>query len=112
MIWTVCRNVLVTCWRREEVRLSVDAEVASSLAAQIAGPEDRVLQGGDWVLCCQALWPLPSRLKQVVYLRGIMELDYADIATRLGITVAAAVVAYHRGMAKLIASHRGERRPR
>jgi DNA-directed RNA polymerase specialized sigma24 family protein len=79
--------------------------------ALLGGPEDLLILGANWRLCCQALRPLPRRLKEVVYLRGIMQLEYAEIAARLEITEAAAVVAYHRGMAKLIASHRGERPP-
>jgi len=108
VIWAACRNILARYWQREKARLSVGPEVAESLMASFAGPEDRLNRGDAWFLSSQALLRLAPTPRGVVCLRDIEELSYREIAARLEITEEAARVAHHRGMTKLLAD-RGER---
>jgi DNA-directed RNA polymerase specialized sigma24 family protein len=108
VIWVVCYNVLAAYWRRERARRLVDPQIAESLLASIAGPDDRLNRSAAWSECCCLIAPLPKVPRCVVYMREIMELTNAETALLLDTTQAATRVAYSRAMAELTARRRRE----
>jgi RNA polymerase sigma-70 factor (ECF subfamily) len=94
-LFAIARNVLVDSVRRRRLersaceRLGIPVETA-------AEPDDSWLEGLD-----EALGSLPAGQAEAVRLRVVDELEYEDVARRLGTTPAAARVRVHRGLAAL-----------
>jgi RNA polymerase sigma factor (sigma-70 family) len=75
-------------------RPRVDEESEARIAALVEGDEYQVLLG-------RALEQLPDQTRATVELRVVAELEYAEIARRLGCSPAAAITRVHRGLAQL-----------
>jgi RNA polymerase sigma-70 factor (ECF subfamily) len=94
-LFAIARNVLVDSVRRRRLersaceRLGIPVETATA-------PEDSWLDGID-----EVLGSLPPAQAEAVRLRVVDELEYEDVARRLGTTPAAARVRVHRGLAAL-----------
>ena len=84
----IAQGLLVDKWRRQDVERAY-AEVVATLPPAHAPSPDIALQVIDTVLLLdKMLAALPVRSRQVFWLAQIEELPYADIARRLGISLA------------------------
>jgi RNA polymerase sigma factor (sigma-70 family) len=94
-LFAIARNVLVDSARRRRLersgceRLGIDVETATA-------PDESWLDGID-----DALDSLPPAQAEAVRLRVVDELEYEEVARRLGTSPAAARVRVHRGLAAL-----------
>jgi RNA polymerase sigma factor (sigma-70 family) len=94
-LFGIARNVLLASVRRR--RLEAGArERLGMLAAPAAVPEESWLDGLD-----EALDELPESQREAIRLRVLDDLEYADVASALGTTPAAARVRVHRGLSTL-----------
>lgn len=84
----IAQGLLVDKWRRQDVERAYAEAVAALPPAHAPSPET-ALQVIDTVLQLDALLAaLPARSREVFWLAQIEELPYADIARRLGISLA------------------------
>jgi RNA polymerase sigma factor (sigma-70 family) len=100
-IWSVCRNVVMDYRKRDTTRRHAESEVATSILASVASPEEAQDGADAWSWLCRALWHLPPRSRHVVFLRELDDASYATIADALRISETLARVAHHRGMKRL-----------
>jgi len=91
-LFAIARNVLVSSVRRRRLERSACERLGVAVEAQ-AAPDESWLDGLD-----DALDDLPSGLGDAIRLRVVDELEYDDVARRLGTTPAAARVRVHRGL--------------
>jgi len=94
-LFAIARNVLVSSVRRRRLERSACERLGVAVEAQ-AEPDETWLDGLD-----DALDDLPSGQGDAIRLRVVDELEYDDVARRLGTTPAAARVRVHRGLSAL-----------
>src|SRR5437763_1054270 len=91
-LFAIARNVLVGSVRRQRLERSACERLGMAVEAQ-AEPDETWLDGLD-----DALDDLPAGQGDAIRLRVVDELEYDDVARRLGTTPAAARVRVHRGL--------------
>jgi RNA polymerase sigma factor (sigma-70 family) len=91
-LFAIARNVLVGSVRRRRLERSACERLGVAVEAQ-AAPDETWLDGVD-----DAIDDLPSGQGEAIRLRVLDELEYDDVARRLGTTPAAARVRVHRGL--------------
>src|SRR4051794_10842764 len=94
-LFGIARNVLLASVRRRTLEASA-RERLGMLAAPVAEPDESWLDGLD-----EALDELPESQREAIRLRVLDDLEYADVASALGTTPAAARVRVHRGLSTL-----------
>jgi len=78
----IVRNTSINSLKRRSPRssaMSLD-ESANLLAADVAGPDERMLQAVNHELVCRALDELPEEFREVVVLREMEGLSYKEVA--------------------------------
>lgn len=104
-LFGIARNEMAMFWRSDSVR----KRAISRLAVERPSLDDESLERIDALVDADraraeliaALKALPDHERDAVMYRYIAERDYPEIATALGISVGAARVRVHRGLAKL-----------
>jgi RNA polymerase sigma-70 factor (ECF subfamily) len=96
---TVAHNVVATFWRRH--REAVPLELEPQTAARWADPEAEALAGFDRAAIRRAVLRLKREQQQVIMMRFIEQLGYADIAAALGKSEGNVRVIQHRALAEL-----------
>ena len=95
-LFGIARNVLLVSVRRRALEAKARARLGMQVRPPATTPEETWLDGLD-----EALDALPATQREAIRLRVEDELDYAEVATALGTTPAAARVRVHRGLAAL-----------
>jgi len=95
-LFAIARNVLVSSVRRRRLEQGACERLGVAVEAQ-AEPDETWLDGLDDAVHW-ALDDLPSGQGDAIRLRVVDELEYDDVARRLGTTPAAARVRVHRGL--------------
>jgi RNA polymerase sigma-70 factor (ECF subfamily) len=94
--WAIARNRMRTALRRHRNRNEPqDAFVSPST------PEERVMLQHEHDLIRVALARLPIRDRELLWMREVEGLDYAEIGTRLGASIGTIRVACHRARKRL-----------
>ncbi|HEX2152771.1 MAG TPA: sigma-70 family RNA polymerase sigma factor [Acidimicrobiia bacterium] len=94
--WSVARNRMRTGIRRHRSRRNPqDAFVSPST------PEEKVMVQHDHSLIRAALQALPPRDRELLWLRDVEGLEYAEIGSQLGATIGTVRVACHRARKRL-----------
>jgi len=94
-LFAIARNVLVDSVRRRQLERTACDRLGIPVETSVEPPESW-LDGLD-----EALGSLPAAQAEAVRLRVVDELEYDDVARRLGTSPAAARVRVHRGLAAL-----------
>ncbi len=79
----IVRNTCISSLRHRSPRSSAMPldESANLLAADVAGPDERMLQAANHELVCRALDELPKEFREVVILREMEGLSYKEVAS-------------------------------
>ncbi|MGH8927005.1 MAG: RNA polymerase sigma factor [Acidimicrobiia bacterium] len=93
--WSIARNRLRTLFRRRRSAKPTDAMISPST------PEELSIEGEEHRRIRLALTKLSIRDRELLWLREVEELEYEELATRLGTTVGAVRVACHRARHRL-----------
>lgn len=94
--WSVARNRMRTNIRRYRSGRNPQDAFVSPLT-----PEEKVMVRHEHDLIRAAMNLLPTRDKELLWLREVEGLEYAEIGTRLGATVGTVRVACHRARKRL-----------
>ncbi|MBE3596595.1 MAG: sigma-70 family RNA polymerase sigma factor [Hydrogenibacillus sp.] len=87
-LYTIARNTVLSELRRSRnYDVQLDDHLTERLRSQIRTPEQTVLIGETTAVVRQAIMSLPARQRRALVLREYEELEYKDIADRLGLTV-------------------------
>lgn len=94
--WAIARNRMRTSLRRyRSQRSPQDAFVSPST------PEEKVMLKEEHINIRAALQMLPSRDRELLWLREVEGLEYDEIGTQIGATVGTVRVACHRARKRL-----------
>ncbi|HET7250257.1 MAG TPA: RNA polymerase sigma factor [Gemmatimonadales bacterium] len=105
-LFTIARNLYRDSWRRSRRHEAIDEGVRDMRASAEKLAEDRSELGFVW----SAMAELPEADRALLLMRAHEELSYRDIATALGVSVAAAKVRVHRARLRLLSVTRARAR--
>ncbi len=99
---TTVRNLWRNQLRARGARRFVGADAADKLPSTDIEPDEQVLNGFDVSLAALALDGLSPTSREILHLRYLEELDFPELARRLGISQVAARQRAHRAREELV----------
>ncbi|CAM3381760.1 sigma-70 family RNA polymerase sigma factor [Hydrogenibacillus schlegelii] len=87
-LFTIARNTVLSELRRSRHQdVALDDRLKERLRSPFRPPEETIIVGETAALVRQAIMALPERQRKALVLREYEEMEYRDIADRLGLTV-------------------------
>ncbi len=100
-LWRVTANVCMDHYRRLKARIPENPPAENAASPEPADPHDSIVAVQAAVDVEQLLDRLSLQDRMVVLLRLLVELDFSEIASAMGVGVSAAKMRYARAMDKL-----------
>lgn len=98
-LFTIARNLYLQTWHKTKRQTILD----DTLPDAHPGPEHLATQQDEYRTVLAALQTLPELDRTALLMRARDELPYEDIATALGLSLAAVKVKIHRARLKMVA---------
>lgn len=105
LLYAMARNAIIDHWRQRERRQTVDIEKIAFTIADGNDLHEQVVFTNEVALTLNLVRQLPDRQQEIILLRYVNDLPFADIATITGKNIIAVRVEAHRAIKKLKALH-------
>lgn len=97
-LFTIAKHASTDLWRRQRgTEVSIDSDLLTIHPAHTTAPDQQVLDSDLARFLTAAISALPERIRHIVVLRDVEEMEPTDVAVALGMTVGAVNASLARG---------------